>query len=262
MRGEGLRREKFGVVGGTSGAWRGRRPGRRAEGGFKTVPLSVRNVLSEYQGDGRNGWANWEYHRWLCSWAKKFIKAYELKTREGRHLKLPVIKIAPLNVKTIVGYREKRDGLGFAGTLEVNEKRLHVEAEETLLAHLLKGLMRAWQRERCADEVFDRESRESFRKAGLVVTEGGKRIRIEEGGSFQELLKESGIKTGSTEGGVTLPEGGSRSTLKLWTCYCQRARVGTGSFVARCEVCNQAFRLGDHIGEGPVPGGDAERAVS
>lgn len=172
------------------------RPRRRVEGGFKAVPLSVRTVLSEYQCDAASGWANREYYRWLVAWAGEFIKFYELQTRGGCSMAVPVMKIVPRSMRTIVSYRAKRDGLGIAGTIEVNENLLGGKTvpEETLLAHLLKALIRAWERERSPDEVFVRERVKRLREKGVIVTGSGKEIRIEGGGSFEKLLSERGIK--------------------------------------------------------------------
>jgi hypothetical protein len=45
------------------------------------------------------------------------------------------------------------------------------------------------------------------------------------------------------------PERKGKTTLQLWSCLCQKARVGTKEFFANCTICHEPFRLADHVGK-------------
>jgi len=218
---------------------------REDEGGdtFKIPLLPVYRAIVEHQV-AEEGWAGRDELVWLRDWCRTFIREFQIKTRDSTYLLLPLIKIEPLNIKTLVTFRAGRDGYAIAGTIVVNLKRLERGVPRAaLLAQLLVALMRAWQRERCDDDLFDSESLARFRQLGLRVAKAG--ITIEGEGHFWKLLEEHKVEDAAGE--VPMAKLAGRSTLELWSCLCQRARVGTESFAVRCLLCGAEFHPGDNV---------------
>ena len=69
--------------------------------------------------------------------------------------------------------------------------------------------------------------------------------RSRAGGHFWKLLKEEEFEVSAGE--VPMAKLAGRSTLELWSCLCQRARVGTESFAVRCLLCGAEFHPGDNV---------------
>jgi hypothetical protein len=123
---------------------------------------------------------------------------------------------------------------------------------------LLVALMRAWQRERCDDDLFDSESLARFRQLGLRVAKAG--ITIEGEGHFWKLLDEEDVEVSA--GKVPMAKLDGSSTLELWSCRCQKVRVGASDYAARCTRCAEEFRHGDHVVKNPSPEKGARRRAA
>jgi hypothetical protein len=83
-----------------------------------------------------------------------------------------------------------------------------------------------------------------LKSLGIGVTK--KLITIEKGSRFDQLLGKHDVKI--PEGQTPkpkVPQG--KSTNMLWSCLCQKVRVGTGSFEAKCLRCKTQFQPGDHV---------------
>lgn len=236
------------------------RPQQRSSEDGETFKIrSLYSAIVDHQADAK-GWVGRDELLWLREWADRFIREFQIKTRDAAFLPLPLIKIEPLNIKTLVTFRAGRDGYAIAGTIVVNQKRLeHGVPHATLIAQLLVALMRAWQLERCNDDLFDTESRARFRQLGLTVSKAG--ITIEGGGHFWKLLDEAKVKV--APGRVPMAKLDGRSTLELWSCRCQKARVGVSDFAARCRRwCGEDFRPGNHVVKNPSPEKRARRRAA
>ena len=233
---------------------------RDDEGGetLKIPLLPVYRAIVEHQV-AEEVWVGRDELVWLRDWCRTFIREFQIKTGDSAYLSIPLIKIEPLNIKTLVTFRAGRDGYAIAGTIVVNQKRLeHGVPRAALLAQLLVALMRAWQRERCDDDLFDSESLARFRQLGLRVAKAG--ITIEGEGHFWKLLKEKKVEVSA--GKVPMAKLDGSSTLELWSCLCQRARVGTESFAVRCLLCGAEFHPGDNVVKNPSPEKGARRRAA
>lgn len=208
---------------------------------FKMVPIYQTIVEHQRSADD---WANHEKLLWLREWGHRFIKELGLKNKDGEYLGMPLVKVEPLNIKTVCRYQKAPDGYALTGTIVANEKRLGDEPDFETLTHLLEALLDAWRHQHCPDEVFEQERLEALKKLGIVVS---KRLTtIEKGSRFHQLLEEHDVKNpeGQTRSSK-LPQG--KSTNRLWSCLCQRVRVGTGSFEALCLRCNTQFQPGERV---------------
>ncbi len=115
------------------------------------------------------------------------------------------------------------------------------------LALLLKFLLRPWEHQHCRDDNFVCDCRKMMKAKGLAITEKGQ-ITIAGDGEFRRLLESEGI-TVPARSEFKRPERRGRTTLRLWSCLCQKCRVGTKVFLAVCTQCNQPFRPDDHVGK-------------
>jgi hypothetical protein len=220
-----------------------RRPHREAGvEDFKTPPLYQAIVEHQRSADW---WANHDELVWLRAWGRTFIKEFGIKVRDGHYLSVPLIKIEPMNVKTLGAFQIEPDGYAIKEAVVLNEKRLKGLPVYMKLALLMKMLIDVWQRQRCPDDLFDEQGRKGFQELGLTVTDEG--ITIAQGGRFRELLRRNKIKTPAGEIPWPKPEQDGKSTNRLWSCLCQKVRVGTRSFEAECLRCHTEFRPGDHV---------------
>jgi len=228
------------------------------EGGDFKTPPPVYQAIVEYQR-GAYWWPNRDDLVWLRNWGQTFIKEFGIKVRDASYLPLPLIKIESMNVKTIGTYRAGPDGYALGGTIVLNEERLRDLPEYMKLALLLKLLFCAWEHQRCHDDIFVNDCRERMKEAGLSITEEG--IAIERDSRFQKLLEHWHIEIPETPVLFPKPKRQGKSTNQLWSCTCQRVRVGTQEFLAVCPECNQVFQPGDHVGKKFLdPPGDQARA--
>jgi len=203
----------------------------------------IYQVIVDHQRSAEE-WANHEKVLWLREWGDRFIKKLGLKNKDGEYLGMPLVKVEPLNIKTVCRYQKAPDGYALTGTIVANEKRLGDEPDFETLTHLLEALLDAWRHQHRPDEVFVQESLEGFKRLGIAVTK--KLITIEKGSRFAQLLRkhEIDIPEGQTPK-PKVPQG--KSTNKLWSCLCQKVRVGTGSFDALCLRCKSKFQPGNHV---------------
>lgn len=98
-----------------------------------------------------------------------------------------------------------------------------------------------------------------MKSKGLIVTEKGK-ITIADDMPFRQVLEGKGVTVPAASEFIR-PERRGKSTIRLWSCTCQKARVGTREFFAVCPQCNEPFRLGDHVGKRFVETGELAVAV-
>jgi hypothetical protein len=208
----------------------------------KTLP--VYQAITEHQ----RGAEWWAYHDDLVKlrdWGLKLIKEFAIKVKDGEYLSPPLIKIEPMNIRTFGTYRIEADGYAIKGAIVLNSKRLPGLDDHMKLGLLMKLLLDAWEQQRCRDDLFAEQCRKGFQKFGLTVTEDG--ITIEKGGRFREWLGRNGIEPPAGEIPWPEPKQEGRSTNKLWSCLCQRVRVGTSDFEAICPRCQTEFQPGDHV---------------
>jgi hypothetical protein len=116
------------------------------------------------------------------------------------------------------------------------------------VALLLKFLLCAARHQEGGDGSFDKKCRERMKAMGLTITEQGV-ITIAEGGAFSRLLEAAGIEVPIGSEAFPRPDRKGRTTLQVWSCTCQRCRVGTKAFFAICPQCGEPFRIGDHVGK-------------
>lgn len=208
---------------------------------FKMQPIYQAIVAHQR---GADGWANHEKLLWLREWGHRFIKELGLKNKDGEYLGMPLVKVEPLNIKTVCCYRQTPDGYALTGTIVANEKRLGDEPDFETLTHLLRALLDAWRHQHCPDQVFEQECLERLKGLGIRIS---KRLTtIEKGRRFEQLLRKRGVKIPEDQTRTPkLPQG--RSTNMLWSCFCQKVRVGRGSFEAWCPRCKSYFQPGDGV---------------
>ena len=213
----------------------------------KTLP--VYRAITEHQR-GAEWWANREKLIELRQWGQALIRLFGIKIKDAELLPLPLIKVERLNIRTISTYRAEPDGYAISGTIVVNEKCLYLKdmPAEKRLASLLKALFRAWRDRRCRDDLFNEECCKRWKGMGLSVTKSG--MEIEDWGRVLEILRNGGVKIPADEEDKTpsaKPKRAGRSTNKLFSCRCQRGRIGTAEFKARCLCCGLEFQPGDHV---------------
>ena len=212
---------------------------------FKTPLLPVYRAIVEYQR-GADWWANRDELEWLQNWGHLFIREFSLKIKDAELLPMPLVKIEPLNIKTICSYQKRADGYGLKGVGIFNEKRLKDVPAYMKLGMLLKMLFRAWEDQRCRDTLFENERRQRWKELGLSITRTS--ITIKAGRRFHELLTAHQIEIPAGEIRLPKPKQRGRSTLKHWYCPChQNAWVGAKTFEVRCLRCHQEFRPEDHL---------------
>jgi hypothetical protein len=215
------------------------------ESDFKNWPLVYRAIV-EHQRSA-DWWTNHDDLEMLRQWGGLFIKAFDLRVKDSAYMAMPLIRIEPMNVRTIGIYRPEPDGYAIIGTIALNAERLSALPDFMKLVVLLKLLLCAWQHQSGGDGTFNRECRERMKAMGLVVTEEGA-ITIDENGPFRRLLAEFGIEV-PVASVFPRPCRKGKTTNRLWSCTCQKVRVGTREFFAVCTQCNEPFRLGDYVGK-------------
>ena len=208
----------------------------------KTLP--VYRAITEHQC-GAEWWANKNDLVKLRDWGLKLIKELAIKVKDAEYLSLPLIKIEPMNIRTLGTYRIEPDGYAIKGAIVFNEKRLPDLDDHMKLGLLMQLLLDAWKHQRCRDDLFGEQCRKGFRKLGLAVTDDG--ITIEQRGRFHEWLEKNGIEPPAGEIPWPKPKQEGRSTNKLWSCKCRRVRVGTGDFEAICPRCQTEYQPGDNV---------------
>ena len=207
---------------------------------FQT-PHSIYQALVEYQRNA-GWWAHRDELEWLRDWGQTFIKEFSIKIKDGQFLPMPLVKIEPLDVRVTCTYRAEPDGYALAGAIVFNEKRLDAP-DATKLALLLTMLLRAWQHQRCPDDLFVSQCHEGFMRVGLKVTKTG--ITIESGGRFEQLLRKHQIEIPANE--IPWPKA-QQAGDKLYSCRCQKVRVRTATFFeATCSRCHAQFQPGNHV---------------
>jgi hypothetical protein len=221
---------------------------RVVKGVFKT-PFWVIEAIEKNQRDAE-WWTNRDPLVRLRKQCEALIHELDLRVKDdnaGEMLGVPLIKIEPMNVRTLGTYRSDVDGYAIGGTIVLNQERLWELEPFMEAALMLTLLVRARQHQRGGDGRLDREGRDLMKSHGLVVTEKGK-ITIAEDGAFRRFLEEQGIEV-PVASVLPRPARQGRTTLQLWSCTCQSCRVGTKVFLAVCEQCKEPFRLGDHRGK-------------
>jgi hypothetical protein len=212
---------------------------------FKTG-IGVYQAIVEYQLHAR-WWVNHDDLELLRRAASEFIRSLELRIKDGRYMGVPLIRIEKMNVRTVGAYRAEADGYAIPGTIGLNQERLHSMPCFMKLIILLKFLLCARQHQAGGDGSFDRDCRATLSALGLAISDLGA-ITVDEDGAFRKLLMSWGIDVPVAS---TLPQADRKpkSTLTLWSCTCQKARVGTREFFAVCTQCGEPFRIGDHVGK-------------
>ncbi len=222
------------------GDWEGR------EGGDFKMP-TLYNVIVEHQKSA-DWWENRDWLELFRAGSELLIKRLNIRVKDTVYLGIPLIKIERLNIKTVGGYRPEPDGYAILGTVCFNESRLGLMPDHVWLAYLLKFLLCAWRHQSGGKGDFDRECRERMKSHGVFIDASG-RVLIEAGGDFEAFWTEKGLTVPGEA--VAPPPRKGKATLKLWSCRCQKTRVGTKEFFANCPICGFAFELGDHVGIWP-----------
>lgn len=212
---------------------------------FKGWP-GVYRAIVEHQRDA-DWWANHDDLEMQRHFGHLFIKAFNLIVKEAAYMAMPLIRIERMNVRTMGAYRPEADGYAIAGSISLNEERLRNLPVFQKLIILVKPLLCAWRHQNGGNGGFDREARERMKAMGLIITENGS-ITIDEHGPFRELLEMCGIEVPAVSE-IPRPRRAGKTTLRVWSCTCQRCRVGTKEFFATCPQCGEPFRLGDFVGQ-------------
>jgi hypothetical protein len=202
-------------------------------------------MLVEYQ-KGACWWLNRDLVMVLRRWAWILIKAFGLRVKDAVYAGVPLIKVEPMPVRTLGGYRAAADGYAIEGTIVFNQERLKELPIYMQVALLLKFLLCAARHQAGGDGRFDRQCRQQMKAMGLTITEQGA-ITIAEGGPFRRLMHAAGIEV-PVASAIPRPGRAGKTTLRVWSCTCQRCRVGTKEFFATCPQCGEPFRPGDHVG--------------
>ena len=211
---------------------------------FKGWP-GVYRAIVEHQRDA-DWWANHDDLEMQRHFGPLFIKAFNLIVKDAAYMAMPLIRIERMNVRTMGAYRPEADGYAIIGSIALNEERLRNLPVFQKLVILVKPLLCAWRHQNGGDGSFDREARERMRAMGLIITENGS-ITIDEHGPFCQLLEMCGIEAPAASV-FPPPKRAGKTTLRVWSCTCQRCRVGTKEFFATCPHCGEPFRPGDFVG--------------
>ena len=216
---------------------------------FKTDQwVDVYRVVQDHQRSC--DWPNQEWSKRLHELATLLICKLELG------IPLPPIRIEPTNIKTPAKYCRGHDGYALQGALIFNEKWLRGEATGAkpyqLPSLLFKLLLLAWQ------DVHSLVGPQDFQ---IMLKELGVRLyndgriaflppdKVGQVGKFPKLLAMQKIDfpdkpffPGKKPDGDPDKKPVGKSTSTLWSCGCQKVRVGTKQFSAACTRCNSKFR--------------------
>ena len=224
------------------------KPEREPEFKPRRFKLSdVDNIIVETQEKAED-WGNHKNIKKVRDIAGKLIKYLPIEVKDGELMAVPLFSVSEMQRKCFGNYNPDRNGLGIAETVSVNAKRLG-ELEDNAVALILVMLLAlCWRHQTGGSGNLDDIVRKKLRSFGLIL---GKRgiAGIDHEGKFAQALDSGGM--GKPPIIAPLAEGGGNSSNRLWSCYCQRARVGKGKFLAHCPMCGQQFRLGDHVGQWP-----------
>jgi hypothetical protein len=215
------------------------------EGVLKTPHYVIETVVGNQLDAG--WWANREVVERLRVRSEKVIHTLDLRVKDAEKLGVPLIKIERMSIRTLGDYRPQADGYAIIGTIVINEERLRTLKPFMEMALMLTLLVRARQHQLGGDGRLDREGRELMKSKGLVVTEKGK-ITITPDGAFRRFLESETIEV-PVASEFPQPVRVGKTTNQLWSCLCQKTRVGTREFFANCPKCHEPFRPGDHVGK-------------
>ena len=220
--------------------------GKKNQFGILKTPHFVCDAILKNQRDA-TWWGNSESLKRVRAWCRTLINELDIRVKDSEKLGVPLILIERMNVRTLGTYRPEADGYAIGGTIAINEERLAELPEFMEIVLLFVLLVRARQHQLGGNGCLDREGRELMKSKGLVVTEKGK-ITIADDMPFRQVLERNGV-TIPAASEFTRPERRGKSTIRLWSCTCQKARVGKSTFLAMCPQCYQPFRIGDHVGK-------------
>ena len=228
-------------------------------GDSKTTPWWLCEAIKTHQRDAK-WWPNWKDLKRLRAWCHILITGLDLRAKDGEKLGVPLIRIERTNTRTLGTYRPDPDSYAIGGTIVVNEKRLDDLPDFMEGVLMLVLLVRARQHQLGGDGSLDREGRALLKSKGVVVTAKGKITIADDvpytppkpweaqATTFRQLLEDRGIAV-PAEAEFPKPKEEGTTTNRLWSCTCQRCRVGRGMFLAVCTHCNQPFQPGDHVGK-------------
>ena len=194
-------------------------------------------------------WQNRDHLERLRQGAFALSVMLDIRVKDGVGLAVPLIRIERMNIKTVGAYHEEADGYAIVGTIAFNEARLSEMQPAAVMAHLLKFMLCAWRHQSGAKGEFDGACREKMRKFGVDIDSRGN-IAIDVDGQFASVLGKIGVDVPKEL--APLPPREGKATSKVWSCNCQRARVGTKNFFAECPKCGRSFEIGDHVGKWPA----------
>ena len=179
------------------------------------------------------------FHRW----ADHFNTEFRLD------LKVPVISISPLPVRTYATYRPGRNGMGLLHEIVMNELYLTrplAEQLATLLHEELHQWQASWGRRKGGKNGYhNQEFLLMAKRFGLVVDDRGHHLAIEPG-PFAKLLAKYNVDAKTLPLAeeqplfVKRPRGTSK--LKKWTCTpgCTNVRCAV-RLKAQCLKCGLEF---------------------
>ncbi len=194
-------------------------------------------------------WHNRDHLEWLRKGALVLSQTLDIRVKDGVGLGVPLIRVERMNIKSVGTYHDGADGYAIVGTIAFNEARLPEMQAAAVMAHLLKFMLCAWRHQAGAKGEFDRVCRDKMIEFGIDIDAKGN-IAIDVDGQFAGVLGRIGVDV-PTELAPPPPREG-KATSKVWSCNCQRARVGTKNFFAECPKCGRSFEIGDHVGKWPA----------
>ena len=214
---------------------------------FKTpFPGTYYGIIQHQHSAGE--WPHRDDFKSLREWGFAFVRAFELRTKDADLMAMPLIRIERLNIRTLGKYDPDPDGYALSGIIALNGKRLGYLPHFLRLVLLMMMLLQAWQHQRGGDGRLDRECRGRMKAMGLSLSKNDRRVKVARDGRFRELLTEAGIAV-PPEAEWPEPEpDAERTTLRLFSCTCQKARIGKKVFLAVCTNCGQPFLPGNNLG--------------
>ena len=221
----------------------------------------VDKVIAEEQQHAKD-WNGRDHVTRLVRIAGVLSEKLPIHVKDGVPMKVPLFGVAEMNRKCFGQYKPGRNDLGIAETVVINEVRLSerrmddkgftvpVMKDADVALHLVMLLVLCWRHQTggSGSATLDGIARKKLESFGLKL---GKRsiVDIAPDGKFAEVLSSGGMGQPPEISPLAMGEG--RSSNRLWSCRCQRVRVGRGKFVAHCPLCEFDFEPGDHVGKYP-----------
>jgi len=212
---------------------------------LKLAPVD--EVILETQEKAED-WANRKAIGRLRGLSEKLIEGLRIMVKDGKTMKVPTFAVGAMNRKCFGKYTAGRNSLGIPEIVLVNETRLSELDDGAAALHLLMLLLCCWRHQTGGIGRLDGIAKDRLRAYGLHLGKKGVQ-EIDPTGLFAQTLAAGGIPPPNV---VPQVDGEGKSSNRLWSCRCQKARIGTKQFFAECTKCGYEFEIGDHVGKWPA----------